>query len=459
MTSTTKSLKHRLTESELLILKINQSFSYSRLTTKILKMRKNFLQSINYKRTPHPSHTKQIIYVMFNMSKQGPQALYVGKTKHTALDRRRLHLYKANNHKYKHFPIGKFINKIKPENIGIIPLMSIQNYKTYSHYYERLWIHKLHTHLKGKTWIQPLNVSLEHKYYNKRTRTHHKHTNRITPPFQQVNAHTHPNVNTLKHLLTYQNLLQQPPPTLTDISNHKLYKLLSILINQPSHFYKKPTQFLKQHKTIQTINSLHTIIQNLYPPTYITRLAKHITDQLSLNYQNKKPRDKTQPQTKFDIIVLEHYAPYIKTLPFKQMLHEHQCLLPNSINKSLKPIIIYKNSKPTSHFLYNFNHATKNMPIQLPHPTECICKHPLLQPYVRQHQHIDTLDMNILSVLFPNNNAANALSQLMEKGTKYTETPHIQINQIMNAIQNAMQAYINKHIQKNPIIKNNEFTK
>ena len=85
---------------------------------------------------------------MFNLSKIGPQALYIGKTTNNCFTRRKQHIQKSNNQNTKLLPISKFINKIKEQNLGILPLMSVPNYN--ENYFERLWIHKFKTHKKSK---------------------------------------------------------------------------------------------------------------------------------------------------------------------------------------------------------------------------------------------------------------------------------------------------------------------
>jgi hypothetical protein len=111
--------------TETLLLRINKGLKYSALTDKIIKLRSKFLYSINQNRIPHPSKTHSIIYIMFNLSRIGPQALYIGKTTNNCFTRRKQHIQKANNQNTKQLPISKFINKIKTDNLDILPLMSV----------------------------------------------------------------------------------------------------------------------------------------------------------------------------------------------------------------------------------------------------------------------------------------------------------------------------------------------
>jgi hypothetical protein len=443
----------RLNDTELKI--INLPNNPTKLIQYILRTRDKFLKSINYKRIPNPVTTTKVIYVMFNMSTQGPQAMYIGKTKFTAIERRRKHVYRAKLIKPPKIqqPITRFIQKVKPENIGIIPLMSVQNYNAYSHYYERLWIHKLQTHKKPKKWFQALNVSIEHKHYTKRQRTKASNNSLLTyiiPPSSPPTLYSHPYIRTINYLLSYDKFLQNTPPSLNNISNHKLFRILSILINKPSQFHKKPTKFLLQHKTISQNTKLHNTIKRLHPEQYITRLAKYVTDQIQANYDNRKPQDKAINIEKLDIFMLEHYASYIRSIPITHIINNNKHLLPPNIPKDTKFTIIYRNSKPTSRTLFNFKKATQQMPANLPPPNQCICNHPLLQSYIRQHQHIDTLDTSIITTLFPNDPIAIQYKQLMDKGTKYVETPHISVTQIMKRITQALNEYIERHENKQP---------
>ena len=168
LTQLDKPLHLTPTENSLIKLSNKSQQPNSKLISHILKLRDNFQIKNKLNRTPHPLKTHNVIYVMFNLTKAGPQALYVGKTRNNALTRRRTHIACSHTVKLQKLPIYRFLAKLTPDQIGILPLMSVPNYHSYSHYYERYWIHALQTHKKPKAWYQPLNCSIEHTTYLKK---------------------------------------------------------------------------------------------------------------------------------------------------------------------------------------------------------------------------------------------------------------------------------------------------
>jgi hypothetical protein len=444
------------TKEEVLICRINKGLPYSRTCTSILKKRNTFLKKLKINRFPHPSKTHNIIYVMFNLSNQGPQVLYVGKTSNTAFQRRIQHIQKSNNPLSKTLPISKYIRKIGSHNLGILPLMSIPNYIKYSHYYERFWIHLFRSHIKPPSWFQSLNRSVEHAPFKHLHRSNHKthsiHSNTSTSDLQPKLI-AHPLIRTLTHLQNYPHINTRPPPILNHFSNHKLYKLLSILINKPTYFYPKPTYFQIQHHTTQLINIHHQTIVSLSTPAQNKKLALYISTQLDTNHKNlSRLPPKLQPN-KLELLITEFTHPIFNQLNIPKLLHDNQTYLPSSINKTIQPKLIFKTNKPISHTLFNHKQALIDMKspvIPIPPHTLCICTQPQFKPYLRSHGHIDTLDPTLIHCLTTSQNTAHKLITLIRKGSKYIETPNFQSRLLYLQIKKSLSLFIKQFKQNLP---------
>jgi hypothetical protein len=438
--------------TETLLLRINKGLKYSSLINKIIKLRTKFLSSINQNRIPHPSKTHCIIYAMFNLSKIGPQALYIGKTTNNCFTRRKQHIQKSNNQNTKLLPISKFINKIKEQNLGILPLMSVPNYNENSHYFERLWIHKFKTHKKSKYWFQALNRSTEHSTYKYKQR-HKTISNNLLPKTTQTKPIHTQFTNSIIHLLSYNQLTLQPPKALQYMSNHKLYKLLSILQNKPIYFHNKPTYFLIKQKIYNSINQSHQIILIHSTINKMNQLSKHISNQLDQNHNILKQPFPKQIPIKLEISTFEFIHPIIKQIKLNKILHEAQYLLPSNLKTNIEPKLIPKLQHSIIHSIYNYKEALQNMPKIL--NMQCICNKPELQQYTRQHGHIDTLDASILVHFTNNKTLATSLINLINKGNKFIETPQPSKIHIYNTLKKSINKLVDKlslHTSKHLLI-------
>ena len=375
--------------------------------------------------------------MLYNLSNSGPKALYVGKTQNTCLQRRQSHISKSRTKSCSTLPISKFILKIGADNLGIFPLMSVPQYHLYSHHYERYWIHKLHTHLKHSSWYFPLNKSVEHSTFTFRRHSRSKlQTHNLLPHTQPIQySMSHPILKTLYHLLHAPQFPLLSPPSLIHMSNHKLYKLLSTLQGTPLFHYKKPfNSKLNNHYT-----QLCQYSKNLSTHSKLLSLSHFISSQIDSNHQQWS---RLPPKSKFsplNIIVTQHSHLILKKLKIPTLLQKYITLLPKLVRNTITPKLIFSSPPPISKFLFNFKTTT-----QSPIPHSCQCHLPQFQSYIREHNHIDTLDPSIISK-FPSDNLTHTqLIKLIKYGTKFIETPPLNKRKILNQISESLNSFISK---------------
>ena len=328
--------------------------------------------------------------------------------------------------------------------------MSVPNYNKYSHYYERLWIHILKTHKKPLTWYNSLNKSKEHNSFinKKRIRNPPKsNPSKNTPNYPSIASH--PLITSINHITSYTHFFQEPPPPLQYMSNHKLYKILSILQSKPMYFYPKPFKF----ETHQNISSLHNHVSKSHSKITIQILSEYVSNQLDINHKNWKSdaKNKKSQFHSFNVLLTEHIHPIIKKLHLSHLLHQSTKYLPSPLNKTIQPKLVYKTSKSTSHYLFNFTQSINNMSNNI----NCICTKPQFSPYTREHGHIDTLDHTIIFNFEASVNTHTKLFYILQKGTKFIEIPKCNFKSILNILKNSIKKFKFNLLKTHSFIKKN----
>lgn len=346
------------------------------------------------------------------MSAHGQHLLYVGKTKHSALDRRNKHIQNALSGPKSNTNLSHFIKCIKPHNLGVLPLQHVTRWD-FSHYFERLWIHKLNTHSTHNQSL-PLNNSPEHQPLKPITHNRSKHSSQSPPQQSQY----HPLHRTIHHLIETHANKAALSALLMTMNIKKLYQLASILLNKRFHIYASPTPLSAVYR------DLHNHISAHYPSPAVADVSRAVTTAINtlrnqfLLRHNKS--SKTATFSYLEVITLPDFQPLYKSLDLPAILKQHAHLLPPAFQHThLK--IVYRNGKPTSRTL--FNHKETALRAHAPPLNTCICHHHHLQPYVRESGHIDTTSLSILSKLTNNKALAYRLHKLMKRGTKYIEHP------------------------------------
>jgi hypothetical protein len=141
------------------------------------------------------------------------------------------------------------------------------------------------------------------------------------------------------------------------MSNHKLYKLLSILQNKPIYFHNKPTYFLIKQKIYNSINQSHQIILIHSTINKMNQLSKHISNQLDQNHNILKQPFPKQIPIKLEISIFEFIHPIIKQIKLNKILHEAQYLLPSNLKTNIEPKLIPKLQHSIIHSIYNYKEA------------------------------------------------------------------------------------------------------
>jgi hypothetical protein len=184
----------------------------------IHQQRQAYQSKNNIAHSPHPFNTRHVIYAVYNKG-PGPNYIYVGRTRNNAIHRATQEITRAHTG-HDHTPLSRFIRKIGRDNVGVLPLQHVKDW-AHSLYFERTWIHRLRTHIR-KGRILPTNNNKEHQPFTKRKRTHNKNKTNIqqndTTTKQKQNLH-----KKVHWLITYNDLHNQPPPSLKYQNTHKLY--------------------------------------------------------------------------------------------------------------------------------------------------------------------------------------------------------------------------------------------
>jgi hypothetical protein len=258
-------------------------------------------------------------------------------------------------------PLYRVLAKIRPENIGVFPMASVP-YWPYARFMERHWIHLLETH-KTQGIIPPLNVHKEHlPFYS------HPHHNRGSRPPSAPQTRTKKAskiLHTTTYLLTYPTLFSKPPPGLNYLSHSKLHHLLSVLTGKPTFRYTNEETIQLTPAATITLRELHNEIHTFHLAHSIHLLTRYIHERLdTLSLADSTP---SKPKFKaFNIMLLEHYHPYVRHLPIKSFFHNTQLHLPTTLSSRIKPIVVYTKSLPISYTLYNYKPTIKDLPFGLP---------------------------------------------------------------------------------------------
>lgn len=403
-------------------------------------LRNKHQAKLNLNRTPHPTRTFHVIYALYNMSQYNSTILYIGKTKGNCITRRRAHIHKALNNDNR--PAAQWIRHVKPDNVGIIPLQSVPSWNL-AHHFERFWIHKLATHKLHPEFYLPLNIHSEHAPYKHVNRSKSKNSQPSPAQTQRTHPSDHPLARSLYHLFTtISNNPNNPPPSLKNTSNNKLYKLFSILNNKLVTRYQQPKK-LSPHNIFSNI---HQLITTKHPPHHIKLLSTYISAQIDINNENytQLPIRKRSTQN-MSVIVLKHIHPHLNDIKFYHTLRQHQHLLPQPA-QSISIKLTFKNNKPTSHTLFNFNSTLAEInSIYFPSIT-CICHTLNNSPYLRSHGHVDTLDPTVI-LLYANCNNNHLLAQLIQLfhyGTKFIPTPSTTPAQLRHEIKHSLTSFAGK---------------
>lgn len=386
-------------------------------------------------RTPHPTNTHHIIYVLYNMAKQGFQQLYVGKTSHSAWYRRQKHIDAAFQPNAHMKPLSRYIKRIGPHNLGVFPLQQVKQWSL-SHHFERLWIHRLKSHVPHTPMQQPLNNLAEHFPLSHRIRSRGRSHHTVLPP---ANILSHPIAHTVTHLIGLTG--QARESTLDNITLSKLLKVFSVLSNKRITHYASPMPLSTSY------SELHQFLTLKYNPWSLSTLANDTATVISnkcAQYKLHVKRAKHATPLPMEILLLRDFHSVYQRLPIRASLAQVQHLLPRKL-RDLDIKIVYSNAPATSRTLYNFREIA--LAPQNPAPESCICNNPALAPFLRQHGHVDTTDLSILLVLSQNRIAAQRLQQLMNKGTKYVEHQQFKPQDLEATILAAVDDYTDKACQ------------
>lgn len=428
-------------KTELIIMQTNKT-PKTKVQKRIYKLINKYHNKNKINRIPHANKTHNTIYALYNIQHTGPQSTYVGKTTNICLIRRQKHITKAYATKTSNSPLSRYIRRIGPTNLGIIPLMTVPDW-SHSHYFERMWIHKLESHI-SKSGKIALNCQREHKPNQHYPKSKKAYKNSKTRHNRQLPiADTKP-VRTLIHLL--RNIdPQKPPAALATIKQNYLYKLFSILNNKATYKYPRPNNNIIN----KTIQYYHNYIIAVISPPNIQIISTHISNQININnnlldpYKQKTPKNNNNNYSKHNLLTLRYIHPLLQHIPLTKLFQKNKPLLPHPLQITDIPKIIYTNNQPTSKTLFNFKQTTQLLtPTYNPSTLTCQCHQPQYATFTRSHGHIDTLDLAILPAIL-NSPYTQELQNLLSKGTRYIETPQ---HSPTHAINNFITA-INNHIQ------------
>jgi hypothetical protein len=331
-------------------------------------------------------------------------------------------------------------------------VLPLQHVKDWSHslYYERAWIHRLRTHIR-KGRILPTNNNKEHQSFTKRKRTHNK--NKTNTQHNDTTAKQKQNLHKKVHwLITYNDLHNQPPPSLKHQNTHKLYKILSVLLGTPVYYHARPLD-----------NKLQSFYHDLYLDTVhshgqvdIDILTRYVQNQINLNIDLLKKGRTARKTASFEVFVVKGYSETIQRLGLNKILAAHQTLLPpNSAKATVKTV--YKTASTTGQALLNFHKTASLLDdnyIKTPHT--CNCHLPQYNKYVRKG-HINTADMDVITEILGNNPDTNKLTSLIKKGPKYAEHYEDSAADIVHKVNCAIKAYITKAITRNSKLRETDF--
>lgn len=400
-------------------------------------IRTNFLSTITHSnRIPHPTKTHHVIYVAFSTNSKH-WTFYPGKTRNNVLVRRQQEIQRALAGDQR--PLYKFIRATGPDNFFLFPMTSVKNWGE-SHYYEHHFIRLLNTQ-RSQNNPKGLNASTEHApRAHKQT---NNNTNKPTIPNNTPRLYGSRNwVNRTQHLLHVQAI--QPNKHLqtiiSSLSLKSLHRIYAILTNKPLQGKLTP-----KAPFYQQLPNLHTSITSQHSSSELQKLAKHIHTTIKAL---TKPAHNTNSRKRFNGTVFLHQFthPILHTIKLNQIIQKHTQELGGPISKLLQPRLIYYPQRKLSHYIRNDIKTNKqathhNNYLYLP---KCHCA-TINKKYLNTYGHVDTCDPTI--VINPKVPISNMLSSLLQKGTKYIETPNINNQTILAQLKQSLSKFLYKFKQ------------
>ena len=123
---------------------------------------------------------------------------------------------------------------------------------------------------------------------------------------------------------------------------------------------------------ITMIKIKHGVILKLLKPNIISKMIKHIFNQLDENYLHlSRLPPKIQLNT-VEIIMLLHSHPALSEANLSKILHKNQTNLPKIINQIIQSKFVFTNLKPTQYYLLKQKQIQQNILLPLQYQ-QCQC--------------------------------------------------------------------------------------